>query len=430
MRNRFAGGPGRLGSSSEWQYAASMRWSGILLAPLALSATACSSWFRAGPQVRMVEQRAVVEGKATISGGIEQITFPLTLSAGAHPDNGQSIVALETGGDYMQVDSDSGWGYVAGPRLGFLVSGLTGSYLGMNGGPAFAFESALSDDATTLTLELFAGGGLGGDVRGGFIGGASLCLGAYREGRFTVPHGRVLWSNGCASFAAVVTGDAWCEAREVDGRGASPERLQALGEHWLKAGFDEHASVAAFARLTLELLTLGAPLELVEAAGRAAMDEIQHARSCFGLAAAYLGYAQGPGVLPSVERSAPVSLSTLAKEAVLDGCFGEGVAAELAALRAAVETDPVVHTVLHMIAGDETRHAELGWATLRWCLERGGDAVRHAAFEAFAECQELVLAAEDDVFVSDARRNLQARLAPRLKALLVGAPARSLARAA
>jgi hypothetical protein len=48
----------------------------------------------------------------------------------------------------------------------------------------------------------------------------------------------------------------------------------------------EHASVAAFARFTLDLLALGAPADLVQSAQQALGDEIAHAELCFGLAGA------------------------------------------------------------------------------------------------------------------------------------------------
>ena len=50
-----------------------------------------------------------------------------------------------------------------------------------------------------------------------------------------------------------------------------------------------------------------------------------------------------------------------------------------------VEPDPAVRAALATIVEDETRHAELAWRTLVWLLQEGGDAVRIAAREAFAQ---------------------------------------------
>jgi hypothetical protein len=75
----------------------------------------------------------------------------------------------------------------------------------------------------------------------------------------------------------------------------------------------EHASVASFARFSLQLMAAGAPASLVEAAHRAALDEIEHARLTFRLASRYEGRALGPGPLP-VDGSVAVdaSLASLA----------------------------------------------------------------------------------------------------------------------
>src|SRR5262245_17579998 len=67
---------------------------------------------------------------------------------------------------------------------------------------------------------------------------------------------------------------------------------------WAAAGVAEHASVAAFGRLALELLRFAAPLELVRAVHAAALDEIAHAEACFRLAERYGGAKVVPGQFP------------------------------------------------------------------------------------------------------------------------------------
>jgi len=57
----------------------------------------------------------------------------------------------------------------------------------------------------------------------------------------------------------------------------------------------EHASIAAFARFSLQLLSLGAPAGLIDDCTRALGDETAHARLCFQLASAYAGRAIGSG---------------------------------------------------------------------------------------------------------------------------------------
>lgn len=150
-----------------------------------------------------------------------------------------------------------------------------------------------------------------------------------------------------------------------------------LAAQWLADARAEHASVAAFARATLELLAVGAPPELVFAAQQAGLDEVRHAQTCFTLAALYAGEAAEPGPLPLPTLRAP-DLVALACATFLEGCVGETVAA-LAALRAARRCQVAeVREALTQIADDEARHAELAWATLAYAARNGGAAVTSA----------------------------------------------------
>jgi hypothetical protein len=73
------------------------------------------------------------------------------------------------------------------------------------------------------------------------------------------------------------------------------------------------------------------------------------------------------------------SLPDLAVESLLDGCLNEGCAAREAELRLETTTlDPEVADVLAMIARDERRHAELGWAIVEWALAVEPEAVTAA----------------------------------------------------
>jgi hypothetical protein len=130
----------------------------------------------------------------------------------------------------------------------------------------------------------------------------------------------------------------------------------------------EHASIAAFARFSLELLSFGAPPELLEECTAALADETRHARVCFGLAAAYSASAMGPGALPLESALTASSLTDCVKTAFLEACVGETLAAVEVAESAARATDPAVRTLLTDIAADETRHAALGFRFVRWAL--------------------------------------------------------------
>ncbi|WP_437286562.1 ferritin-like domain-containing protein [Sorangium sp. So ce406] len=162
------------------------------------------------------------------------------------------------------------------------------------------------------------------------------------------------------------------------------EERETLAEGWLRSALGEHASVASFARFALDLMALGAPSALVEAAHIAALDEVGHARLGFSLASAYRGEPVGPAALP-MPGGVPVAadLVSLARAAAEEGCVGETVAALVAAEQRARAGDPAVRAALEAIADDEARHAELAWLTVAWAIGAGGEPVRRAVEEVF-----------------------------------------------
>jgi hypothetical protein len=149
----------------------------------------------------------------------------------------------------------------------------------------------------------------------------------------------------------------------------------ALADHWKKMGQMEHASIAAFARFSLQLLSLGAPPELLEACTQALADETAHTKLCFQLASAYAGCAVGPGALDIDGSLAVTSLADVVELVISEGCFGETAAALDAFDAASTATDPVIARAYAEIAADEQRHAELAFRFVRWALARGGAVV-------------------------------------------------------
>jgi len=150
--------------------------------------------------------------------------------------------------------------------------------------------------------------------------------------------------------------------------GLSPLERARLAAHWARLGQMEHASIAAFTRFNLQLLSLGAPSHLVEACNRAVADETAHARSCFALASAYGGTAVGPAQLDIEHRFEAASQESIAKLVLREGCLGETVASLEAARAAELAVDPTVKLALLRIASDERDHAELACQFLRWTL--------------------------------------------------------------
>jgi hypothetical protein len=167
------------------------------------------------------------------------------------------------------------------------------------------------------------------------------------------------------------------------------ERLATI---WLADAMAEHASIATFARLTLQLLSLGAPPDLLAASQRAVRDEIEHAELCFDLASRYAGRLLGPSRLPIQGAVAELTLAELAVAAVHEGCVGETMAAVFAGERLERADDPRVRAALGKIVQDETRHAELAWRTVAWAIDQGGDDVRRAVRAAFDQALSRDLA--------------------------------------
>src|SRR6188768_815298 len=97
---------------------------------------------------------------------------------------------------------------------------------------------------------------------------------------------------------------------------------------WLADAQVEHASVAAFARLSLQLLALGAPVELVRDAQLASLDELRHADFFFDLASHAAGSPLRPGPLDVAGALDDLSLAALIESNLREGCIGETRAAE------------------------------------------------------------------------------------------------------
>jgi hypothetical protein len=179
------------------------------------------------------------------------------------------------------------------------------------------------------------------------------------------PGGRPLLVDGEARIAQTRPGESWadaCEARATVNAGLRNR----IGQEWLADALLEHASVAAFARFTLQLLAHGAPPALVADAQRAALDEIEHAKGCFAVAAAF-GVAREPTRL-NVSGTVAGDLWALVEGSFLEGAVGETIAALAAARAHSRTTEPSTRSLLARILEDETRHAALAWRAIEWAL--------------------------------------------------------------
>lgn len=184
--------------------------------------------------------------------------------------------------------------------------------------------------------------------------------------------GRPFLVNGVARRAEVGNHKDWILPRtpRPETAGLSAEARLILGEAWTRTGQLEHASVAAFARFTLELLAFGAPAELVARASAAMADETAHALSAFSLASVYAGRPIGPEPLPVADAVGAIDLDEAIHTTFVEGCIGETVAALEASMARDHTSDRAVRAVLSRIAEDEASHAELAFRFLQWALPR------------------------------------------------------------
>jgi hypothetical protein len=242
------------------------------------------------------------------------------------------------------------------------------------------------------------------------------------------PNGRMCTAAGCGGIgrpflvegmprrASVVRRSDWASAKVPTLSDDLDSGLRAcLAAAWTELGQMEHASIAAFARFTLELLAFGAPSDLVEQAQAAMADETRHAKLCFALASAYAGRDIGPGALEMSGVALGADLETSVITAFIEGCVGETVAAAEAKEAARFATDPAVATLLTAIAEDEARHAALAWRFVAWALRSSAPGVRTRILAELARAGESALRAstakahpvplEQYGFLSPARRS-------------------------
>jgi hypothetical protein len=164
-----------------------------------------------------------------------------------------------------------------------------------------------------------------------------------------------------------------------------------VGEYFASVAHLEAASVFAFERFERELTEHEAPNELVTEARRARADEVRHARVVGRLARRFGGRYARPRVRPASSRD----LESFARENAVEGCVRETFGALVATWQAAHARDREVAEAHESIAEDETRHAALSWAALRWSLSKL-DAEARARVEAALERAASELCQSDD----------------------------------
>jgi hypothetical protein len=191
--------------------------------------------------------------------------------------------------------------------------------------------------------------------------------------------GRPFVVEGAARLAPVASGDGWNMHASL-----SVELNAVAADVWARDGLIEHASVASFAQLVLELLALGAPADLVTGAQEAMADEIRHAQRAFMLASRYAGAPVAPGPLDIRGSGAVPSLADFAARAASEGCIAETIAALQLHAAADAAANPAIAALLRQTAEEESRHALLAYRIVAWAIGEGGEAVRDSVAAVFA----------------------------------------------
>jgi len=210
-------------------------------------------------------------------------------------------------------------------------------------------------------------------------------------------HGRPFRRRGTSRTARTEASPRWLDDEALVS--SVPEALRTeIAAEWRRNGSKEHASIAAFSRLSLDLLALGAPPELLAEVQRDALDEIRHAQLCFSVARDLDGRAEGPATFPEARessRSLPsrsLALSKLAIDAIVDGVLNEGVSARILGRLSHASTHPRLAEVLRGMAADEARHAAHSWNVVAFCIDAGGTNVVHALRGALRSLPETMTA--------------------------------------
>jgi hypothetical protein len=242
------------------------------------------------------------------------------------------------------------------------------------------------DEMVTQTLPRLMRGGKGLD------GGDEVLIGGGGDQKPT--HGRPLTVHGVPRTAPAASSTDWSGAIELDPIQLTNDQRNQVAQAWQQAALYEHASVASFARFTLELMALEAPPELLLAATRAQADEIAHARACFSVASSFAGSPLGPGNLDLTgAMDTAVTPRGVMVQTILEGCINETLAAAEAAWLSEQTEIGEIRRVQKQIAEDESRHAALGWKTVRWLLQKHPELVNPAR-GAFAQALETATAEE------------------------------------
>lgn len=218
--------------------------------------------------------------------------------------------------------------------------------------------------------------------------------------------GRPLRVDDARVIANATRGDGWSEPPPS----GAPDSARAT--RWTRDALAQHASIGAFARLSLQLLGVGAPASLLRAAQQAALDQIKHAELCFDRASKLTGVQLRAGPLPLPhEMRMTYDLSTIAIEALLDGAVHEALSAAEARARVRTSDDEEERSILRAIARDEAAHGDVAESIVAWCVDTGGPTVVAAVLNAVERIDMVAAPGDlDEQVAARIRRSIAARV--------------------
>lgn len=162
---------------------------------------------------------------------------------------------------------------------------------------------------------------------------------------------------------------------ETEHPSASPR----VAREWLRRVEAEYTSAAITQELTLWLIRVGAPPELITDGLRIVEDELRHASLSHAVATA-AGSRERPALVQErlglPRRADRPLLTDVALHGVEVFCLGETVAVPLFVAMRETCSVPVAREALDRIVRDEVRHRDFGWTLLDWLLEAGGEPMR------------------------------------------------------
>ncbi len=146
--------------------------------------------------------------------------------------------------------------------------------------------------------------------------------------------------------------------------------LRRVAKEWERRASSEYVSAAHAHELTLWLIQIGAPPDLVRDGIRVVQDELLHSELCQAASVAAGGQdvPQIDRALLSLPQTSNHELDVL-MTAVKLFCLGETLAVRMFTHARRTCTQPDARRALDRIVIDEPRHRSFGWDLLDWFLQ-------------------------------------------------------------